>query len=176
MKLKDVKIDIDRFKEQIKVDKNNLDVLWETHSELYFEYVEISSKCSEVIDDLKDKLGVATAELELKIRNKPDKYKIEKVTNDAIKCVLATTEKLIKRKEEINEWMYYDRILKGTLTTIEHRKRALSKETDLFLGGYFAQPNSKSSGVMEEKIEQRTKESIKNKLKKNKRLNKGKKS
>ena len=170
MELKDVKIDVEKFREAMVVDKNALDVQWEDQSSLYFEYVEISSACSEVIDGLKDELNVLEAETDLKIRSNPEDYNIEKVSESAIKAAITCNKKVAKRKKALHEWMYYDRILKGALNSIDQRKRALTKLSDLFIAGYFAEP--KSHPVMDEKVEQRKQSTVKKTLGENKRLKK----
>ena len=168
MDIKEVKIDVEDFKRKMEVDKNMLDVQWEEHAEIYFQYVEISSACSQVIDGLKDELSVAEAEKDFKLRSNPDKYGIEKVTNDVVKAFVAKDKKLAEKRQEIQEWMYYDRILRGALTSIEHRKRALTKLSDLYIAGYYSAP--KVGEPVKKETEKRAKGEVKKTLKKSKRM------
>lgn len=124
----------------LEIDKNLLDEEWLKQPKLYMQYAEKLAKYERQLDEAKSELDVTKAEIQLKVRNNPGNYDLEKVTEGAIEAVIVTQEEYQEGLETLNKIKYQVAIYKAAVRAIDQRKDALENLVRLHGQSYFATP------------------------------------
>lgn len=126
------------MKLRLKIDPLALDKEWEEHPEQYGQWSIEFCRTQNEYDEAKAAFELAKAEVEDDIRTSPKDYKIDKITNDVVaaKVVLQPDYKLAQKR--LNAARKMVNLAKAALDSLEHKKRALTKLTDLFTHEYYA--------------------------------------
>jgi hypothetical protein len=105
------------------------------------------------------------ADFDTAIREEPEEYGIDRVTEAAIKSAVIAQEeyqtarnKMAKAERKINAYT-------AAVRTMEHRKRMLEKLADLWLGGYYSQNMTARSSAAQDRRNTDTSKKVKSKLK-----------
>ena len=126
------------YKEDIKIDQYNLDIEWTKQASIYQKYCRLLAEAIYDRDKKKSEIEIAKSKLELRIRKVPQKFKLDKVTDNAILSCLNSNELIIEKQNELMELNYHISRLTGIKSSFEHKKTALEYVTKLYLAGYFA--------------------------------------
>jgi hypothetical protein len=157
------------YREDVKPDKDNLEIEWERQPSLYMYYAEEEVIAQEEKDKAERNLAVTKAEMDAKVRSDPSRYKIEKVSESAILNVVLMSEEYRKAEERLIVAKKTARLLGHAVTAIgEQKKRALTKLSDLWIAGYYG-----TGGIpkeMRENINKRIDDKVRSKLKDNPKL------
>lgn len=153
------------YKKDLQIDENSLDKEWKHQPFLYMQYAEELAKANSSAQHQKEKMDVIKAELDTKYRRLIDSEG-EKVTEARVNARIMTDETYQKAQEECHKADYEASILSAAVKAFEHKKKALEKLVDLYLGGYYSAPRNKE---MEEVVTEKAAESQR------KRLNRGRK-
>lgn len=153
-------------------DKNNLDMEWEKQPRLYYQFALLLADARKEHAEAKAELDVVTAELADAIRKDPWKYmSLEKATVDAVKeAVLMQDDHKIATRALISSKHKVD-IHEAAVWALDHRKKALENEVQLFLSNYFSRPKMKGGESLETMKETRKKERVVNNQEKKKHGN-----
>lgn len=161
------------YSEDLEIDFAQLDINWRDHSANYMKWSEKWVDAVSNKDRIKESLDVLKAELDATWRTPlPGEKKLTevaiaaKITTD--KDYKLTNQTLLDAIEAVN-------LLASAKSAFEHRKYALQGLTQLWLGGYFSNPNIPTE--IKEKFEQGGSEYQKNQkdtLNENPRLKKRK--
>lgn len=123
-----------------------LDVEWVKHCDLVSEWSAKAAKAQYDCDVAKMLLDLAAANLDLNIRNNPNLYGVAKVTENAISnAILLQPEyasalgKHTDAKSRLNEAM-------SAMSELDHRKRAMTKLTDLWIRDYYSEMSQRIGG------------------------------
>ena len=152
------------YSNDLEVNKNGLDIEWEKQPKNYMYYAEQEAFAQEVKDKAVQKQSIVRAEMDAKIRSSPEKYGIEKTTETAISNVVNNSKEYREAENDVIEATKKMRILSAAVIAFDHKKRALTKLTDLWIAGYYS-----SGGVpieMKEKVADNKSEKIRRKLEK----------
>lgn len=120
--------------------KYSLDTEWEDQPKLYYTYAEKLADAEKAMDLAKAERDFVEADLDKLIRENPQKFDLDGVTEPAIQ----RTIKLRKRYKQANnkyiEAKYQVAQMKAVVDALEHRKKAL--EALMYLEGrnYFSEP------------------------------------
>lgn len=139
-----------------QIDERALDREWLRQSDLYDSYAKRVPKAQRALDQAEAEVKVIAAEIDQKIRKRPERYGVEKGKSPTEKLIetliviqpehQAVIARVIAKKFKV-------RILEAALRTLEHKKRALEKLVDLHGRNYFGEPFSTSmSKVRREKL------------------------
>ena len=127
------------YNEDLEIDFAQLDTNWRDHSVNYMKWSEKWVNSVAYRDRSKEALDTVRAELDTKYRKelhvdkKPTEVAIAAaITNDDDYKV--ANDALLDANEAVN-------LLASAKTAFEHRKKALEGLTQLWLGGYFSNPN-----------------------------------
>jgi len=127
------------YNEDLEIDFAQLDINWRDHSTNYMKWSEKWVNAVAERDRLKESLDVLKAELDAKYRIKL--YDGKKPTEVSIAAIITTNDDyklaqwtLIDANEAVN-------LLASAKAAFGHRKKALEGLTQLWLGGYFSNPN-----------------------------------
>ena len=151
------------YEKDLRIDKHALEIEWEKQPTLFMQYAELEADAQEVKDRAVQKLGITQAEMDAKIRKDPSGYGLgDKVTDTAIKHIVVNSKEYKAAEDAVIVATKKVRIFGSAVTAMEHKKRALTKLTDLYLGGYYS-----SGGVpkeMKDSISKNRGESIRKRL------------
>lgn len=123
----------------LEINKNKLDIEWQHQPQLYMQYAELDVLAQEERDKAIRNLGVVKAELDADIRSDPKRFGIEKATEAAIANVIINTKRYRDADAEVIEKTKRAKLLSAAVVAFEHRKRALTKLTDLWISGFYGE-------------------------------------
>jgi len=132
---------VSEYNDDLRTDFAELDINWRDHSTNYMKWAEKWVDAVAQRDRKKEGLDVLKAELDKKYRNELEKQNGKKPTEAVVSANIIANKKyqvmqqdIIKANEKVN-------LLASTKTAFGHRKKALEGLTELWLGGYFSNPN-----------------------------------
>lgn len=140
------------FKEDLKIDQYALDTEWLKQPLLYAKWGEMSVNAASEKDFLKERLEVVLAEIDADIRKYPENYG-NPSTERAIKSAITNSKKYQEANSKYLESCRVASLLSVAVTSFEHRKRALTKLTELYISKYYSEPyvSSEAKMVVEKK-------------------------
>lgn len=121
-------------------DINQLEKEWHRQPKLMEDIVSQLADAKRDWEEAKYEVELEEAACAQRIREKPEKYGLEKTTEAAIKEAVVLHPKMQKAKRALIDAVHRKDVLEGYARVLEHRKRALEKEVDLLLAGYFSGP------------------------------------
>lgn len=134
------------YEQDLAMDPHELDEEWLRQPVLYMAYSEELAKASKVYAYAKEDLDVFRAELDKRIRLDPKAHTgLDKATETAIAGAILMDKDYRERQAGLIELRYRVDILSSAVKAFEHRKKALEKEVDLCLAGYYAGPKEPRS-------------------------------
>jgi hypothetical protein len=156
------------YKDDIKIDKHNLDREWMNHALLFIEWAEKEVEAQFEKDKAKERLDLVRAEMDSRIRTDPSHYGIDKVTEGSIQNTILRQQIYMEASEAFLLASKNAKILNVAREAFEHRKKALEKITDLYISGYWADPKIKKE--VKEGMDSNTREEHLKVLRENPRL------
>jgi hypothetical protein len=131
---------MENVKERLAIDHNALDVEWIDQPQLIFELsAELADERSK-LERLKLASEVTEAEVAKDVREHPEKYGIEKVTEGAIKVAVEISAERQSAQKKLIVQKHAVEVLQAGVTAAEHKKRALESLVTLHGQQYFASP------------------------------------
>jgi len=128
------------YEQDIKIDENALDIEWLDQAALMMRYAKISAQANLERDRAKVDLDLKKAELDRKIRNNPDFYKIEKITENAIMNAIIVNPEYVEVQETYQMAEYEASVARSAVFAFDARKTALENLVKLHGQQYFAGP------------------------------------
>jgi hypothetical protein len=140
------------FREDIKIDKSNLDSEWMLQAVRFVEWGEKEVEAQFQKDSLKEQLDLVRADLDSKIRSTPAAYGIDKITEGALMNTIIRQPEYLEASSNYLKAVKDAKVLSIAREAFDHKKRALEKLTDLWISGYWADPRirSEAKGIMTE--------------------------
>lgn len=129
------------YEQDMYIDPEGLDICILEQPTLMMKYSRILAQAEKISDQAKEKLDQVTAELDNKIRTKPGRFGVEKVTEGAVKAVILTRPRYQESNAELMEAKYNAKVIQGAVKAIEQRKSALENLVKLHGQQYFAGPS-----------------------------------
>lgn len=124
----------------LDIDKFRLSDEWTQQPRLCFEWGEKLANARADLEYAKSNLDIVDADLDAAIRRDPAEYDLEKVTEAAVKSLVANDTKHIKAVHDVIDSGKRVGVLSAAVNSIDHRKRALEKLVDLLLADQYAKP------------------------------------
>ncbi len=143
----------------VEFDKHKLDVEWERQPGLMLRYSCDLADARRDLDIAKSKLDVVSAEIANSIRADPESYGVEgKATEAGIKTIVPGQQEYMGAESRVRGRKHDVDILAAYVVALDHRRKALEKEVDLFMAGYFAEPRARREGheAIEDQGDERT--------------------
>lgn len=128
------------YDDDINIDQSALDVEWLRQPKLILKYSQHETECRRDYDKAKADLEIVEAELDKEIRNKPEKFGLDKITETAIKKAIQTSEHYQGAEEKVAEAQYEWNMAQAAVRSIYAKKDALENLVRLFGQQYFAGP------------------------------------
>lgn len=145
--------------QNFQIDENRLDREWILQPERVYQVSIELADAQKELAEARNSLESVTADLSNAIRQNPEKYNIEKVTEKAVESVLLSRKTYKDAQQLVIDCKHRVDTLQAQATALDHKKRALENLVDLHGMGYFSEPRTSSrEGVA--RVEERSKESV----------------
>jgi len=133
------------YMEDLAIDPQNLAEEWLGQPGLYMRYAEALADAQKMRDKAKERLDVAKADLDGKIRRTPEAFGLSKITETIVSSTISLL--LDEGYEEYNglpskllESNYEVNLLQAAVKAFDHRKKALENLVMLYVAKWFAGP------------------------------------
>ena len=136
-------------------DKNRLDEELVKQPRLYHQYADQLADARRDHEMAESEMKVVEAEVSLLVRRRPDRFGIEKVTEDAVKKTVLLDKRVRQAEKEVILAKHKVDLLSAAVTALDHRKRVLEKLVDLRLADYYAEPRTREAREMMERSRER---------------------
>jgi hypothetical protein len=136
-----------------ELDIYNLHLEWIKQDRLVGYYGAKLAKAKRKYEETHSACKVFEAETGRRIRRKPGRYGVKRLTEAAIKEVVATELLTSQEHENLIDSKYEVEMLEAAMRRLEHRKKALSDLVYLHSQQYFAQPTLPKYAKMRNKIQ-----------------------
>lgn len=156
-------IDTRKLEEDLRIDRRNLSPAWEKQPQLTkhwgFQYAEACL----MRDRLKSKIKRVWAEIELAIREDPEGYGLDKVTEAAVKSTVEVDGSYMDAVDDYNKAVCMANKLESIRDSIRDRKAALDGLTQLLISGFYSSDTAPTQKSVEKSRELKDKFAKKNK-------------
>lgn len=126
----------------LEIDEFALHKEWMKQASLYHEYASQAADAKLELNQAKAEKELASAELELDIRNHNLKYNVDKVTENTVKSAVVVQPRYQDSlKTQIRAQHKLD-LLEALVTSLEHKKKGLEFLVQLHLSSYYAEPRA----------------------------------
>jgi len=132
-------------KTDFEVDIHALETEWVNQPKFFMRYALMAAEARRDHEEAKNRVKILEAELSLDVRRDPAKYGLSKTTEDSIKATVITDPTMVLAQKEIIASRHDMDVADAAVTAMEHRKKALEKEVDLYIAGYFSHPKVKEA-------------------------------
>ena len=128
------------YDKDIRIDESALDIEWLDQPSLLMKYSRNAAQLDLDCKRKKVELSLIEAELDSKIRENPSRYKLEKVTEGAIKAIIQKDKGYQECQEELFTMEYEVNVANKAILAFTQRKEALENLVRLHGQQYFAGP------------------------------------
>jgi hypothetical protein len=132
----------------LEVDLLALEKEWARHPKLGRIWRKKLAKAQLRLDEAKDNHKLVTAKLGKDIRENPDQYDLNKVTDKAVEQYIPMQASYQESLDRINDCKYKVSMVESMVLALEDKRRALENEVKLYALQYFDVPNA-SPGIRE---------------------------
>lgn len=130
------------FKEDVKIDPNNLEKEWLEQPSLYVYYAEAHADALHQRDLAKSRMDYTYSKLYSKVKKDWDKHFDSKPTESALKEYILKNATFKKAEKVLINAARDANILAGAKTAMDHRKRALENLVSLRISGFHSDPST----------------------------------
>jgi hypothetical protein len=156
------------YEEDIRIDPDSLDIEWLEQPTLLLRYAKNLANTRKILDEAKETLDITRAKADKDIRNNPDNYKIDKVTEGSVSAAILLHKEFKEANKEFLEAKYNVEMAQAALNAVNQRKDALENLVRLHGMQYFAGPkmprNISDEWNKRKKDQQDSNEIVKNKM------------
>lgn len=131
------------FTEDVKIDKHSLADCAEEQPSIYQWYLEETGELKKKKDRQKEKIEYLEAEKDIDIRRNPPEGL--KVTEAVVKNLVKTDPKIEEEREELRSIQEDLVAFESAVSALEHRNSQLKVLKDLWISGYYSDPDSSGS-------------------------------
>ena len=128
------------YEKDLKIDVDALDIEWAEQPGLMLKYTKIAAEARMELDESKERLGVVRAEIDLHIREDPEKFRIVKITEAAIQSAIILDKAFQNENSKCLKAAYELEMAQGAVRAMDQRKQALENLVRLHGLQYFAGP------------------------------------
>ena len=129
------------YEQDMHIDETALDLELLEQPTLMAKYSQMLAEARRDRDLAKEAMDLKRAEIDLDIRADPEKYALEKITENAISNCILMEDDYIAAQKEYHDANYEVNVLTGVVSAVEHRKSALENMVKLYGQNYFAGPS-----------------------------------
>jgi hypothetical protein len=142
------------YEDDVKIDKEALDIEFATHADKYIKWAERAARASEWARNCKKAIEVVDAMIGKEMRSTG-----EKITETQIKSDIALDPRHQKALEDLNKALYEDDMMTFIVRAMgEFKKSDLENLVRLWAGSYFAGPKTPLDIMRNNKDKEKIKE------------------
>lgn len=130
------------YERDTAIDEQALDVEWLRQPDLMRKYSMHAAETKRLVDETKERLDVVRARLDLAIRENPQKFGLEKVTEAAIAATILLQDEYQEASKGHLDAKYEYEIALAAVRAIDQKKTALENLVRLLAASYFAGPQA----------------------------------
>jgi len=130
------------FEKDVAIDESALDVEWLRQADLMHRYSVYAAKTHRYMDEMKERLDVVKAKLDLDIRSNPDKYGLSKVTESVVQSTILLQDEYQEMSKKYRDARYEYEIALAATRALDQKKTALENLVRLLGMDYFAGPSA----------------------------------
>lgn len=142
------------YETDIIIDEQSLDIEWLDQPMLFMKYARHGASMRREVDKMKQALDIARADADSRIRNHPEKYKLEKITEAAVSNAILKEVGYVEAYQDYLDAKYESDIAQAAVIAFEQRKSALENLVKLHGQSYFAGPKVPRDLINERKKKQ----------------------
>jgi DNA repair ATPase RecN len=128
------------YEKDLYIDDSALDIEWLDQSMLFMKYARYLAETRRTADEAKQYIEIVKAELDKAVRENPEKFKLDKVTDKAIDAIIATDKKYKDAYQVYLEAKYEADMASSAVSAFNMRKEALENLVKLNGQQYFSGP------------------------------------
>lgn len=144
--MKDTSDPIERAESIVEINEFQLDRECIRLPTEYLRYAHLVAEAKRKSDEAKAEMEVVRAELDAAIRDNPQHYKLDKVTEAAVKAVVLTRPKFQDANKAFLDSCHHVDMLQAVVSALETKKRSLQLLVELHGMSYFADPKLSENG------------------------------
>ncbi len=148
----------------LTIDPHELPEQWQQQPRLFYHWSKKVADARQALDEADAELDVVDAELSLNIRDEPEKYGLEKITEASVSSTILLQPKHKKALKAKIEARHTLDTYQAAVSALDHKKKGLEKHVDLLIAGLYSLPKQKPHNqekIEEFKSEQRKKQKSK---------------
>jgi len=154
------------YEKDMYIDENCLEIECLDQAALMVRYTTKLAEAKKERDQSKEMLDVMYADLDLKIREDPEKFNLSKITEGAVRSAILMNTDYQKAQNKLDWTNYEVNVLQGVVSAIDQRKSMIEGLIRLHGQQYFAGPNvPHNMSELRKKSEERINKGINQKLK-----------
>ena len=115
----------------LEIDGGDLWEEWRRQSKLTYEANKAKADAKHALAQAKSRMKVTAAKLKLQIRSAPEKFGLDKITEDGVKSALEVHEDYLKVEQEVLQAEYAEDIYSAKVLAFVDRRKALENLVQL---------------------------------------------
>jgi hypothetical protein len=129
------------YEKDLKIDEDSLDLEMFNQASLFMKYAKHYAETRRTLDEEKQRLDIVRADIDKQIREHPEKFKIEKVTEGAIQSAILTEGTYNIAYKKYLDAKYESDMASNAVQAMNTRKEMLEGLQKLLAQSYFAGPS-----------------------------------
>jgi len=129
------------YEKDLRIDEDSLDMEMLNQASLFMRYAKHYAFTQRTVDEEKQKLDIVRADIDKQIREHPEKFKIEKVTEGAIQSAILTEGSYNIAYKKLLDAQYEKNMAGNAVQAMNIRKEMLEGLQKLLAQSYFAGPS-----------------------------------
>ncbi len=154
-----------KAEEHLRVDPFSLVEDWEQQPHLFMFWSEKWVDAVLERENIKQRLEVLRARLDLDIRQNPESYGISKITESVVDSVIKRHPKYQQLLAEYNRSCSEVNFLSSVREALNHKRKALESLTQLWVTGYYHHPSASRTSKEEDAIRKKHLEELNSTMK-----------
>jgi hypothetical protein len=143
--MKTKKEERDNDRSFLTIRKDELDREWILQAKTFDKWARRAARAQRNVDQAKADLDVCHAEQAKDIREIPDKYSIEKITDKVVEDTIILQHEYQRALKALNDAKYEKNIVDSVVESLQQKKYALQNLVTLHGQDYFSTPRAKES-------------------------------
>lgn len=129
------------YEKDLKIDEDALDLELLDQASLFMKYAKHLAEMRKDLEEIKQMLDIKKADLDKSIRENPEKFKIEKVTEGSISSAILTDKDFQRVSQGYLNAKYEVDMAQAAVNSMNMRKEMLEGMIKLLAQSYFAGPS-----------------------------------
>ena len=134
---KEPEVPVRILSDDLFVNRHDLPTEWEGHPQAYMYWADEYTYAVLDRDRQKDQLELTFADLDGKIRNDPDAYKLTKVTDATVSAAIKRTQLYQDDQEKMHQANLVVNRMAAAKSAMDHKRRALDAMTTLLINEFY---------------------------------------